>query len=135
MRGRGIERIYWISTVLLASLMLAAGIQDVRHAPDLLAAIHRLGYPEYFLGIIGTSKLVGAPVLVIPRWPRLKEWAYAGFCFDFGGAILSHSISGDSLAQTFPALACASLLAISYVSYRMRDARHAVAAAQAKVAA
>jgi hypothetical protein len=58
--------------------------------------------------------------LLIQKWPRLKEWAYAGFCFDFGGAMISHTAAGDTLAQTYPAVACASLLALSYWSYRAR---------------
>lgn len=100
--------------------MAGAGIQELRHAPELVEAAQRLGYPDYLLTLLGTAKLVGAPLLMIQRFPHLKEWVYAGFSFDFGGAILSHTLVGDTLLQTLPALVCAALLALSYVSYRAR---------------
>lgn len=99
--GGHLQRTCWMSTGL-ALAMVAAGIQDVRHAPDLLEAFQRLGYPERFLTIIGCAKLVGAPVLLIPKCPHLEEWACAGFDFHSGGAIVSHAVSGDTLAQTRP---------------------------------
>jgi hypothetical protein len=57
--------------------------------------IERLGYPTYFLVILGVWKLLGAVALVIPRFPRLKEWAYAGVVFNLTGALISHVVSGD----------------------------------------
>jgi len=121
-----VRRIYWLSTVLLALAMLLAGVQDLRHAPDLVEAADRLGYPHYHLSIIGVAKLVGAPLLLLPRFPRLKEWVYAGFSIDFGGAIVAHAIVGDTLVQTLPALFCAGLVAVSYVTYRMSGPRFPV---------
>ncbi len=121
-----IRRIYWLSTGLLAVAMLVAGIQDVRHAPELIEAVERLGYPPYHLTIIGLAKLVGAPLLLVPRFPRLKEWVYAGFSIDFGGAIVAHGFAGDTLVQTLPALFCAALVAVSYVTYRMSGPRFPV---------
>jgi hypothetical protein len=115
-----VDRIYWGSTVLLALGMLGAGIQELRHAPELVEAAGRLGYPDYLLTLLGVAKLAGAPVLLMQRFPHLKEWAYAGFAFDFGGAIVSHTVVGDSLVQTLPAILCASLLAVSYACYRAR---------------
>jgi hypothetical protein len=111
---------YWTVTSLLAAGMVVAGVQELRHAPDLLEAARRLGYPDYLLTLLGTAKLVGAPLLLMPRFPHLKEWVYAGFGFDFGGAIISHTASGDTLAQTLPAIACAALWAVSYWLYRTR---------------
>ena len=100
--------------------MLGGGVQELRRVPDLVEAAQRLGYPDYIFTILGTAKIIGAPLLVIQRWPRLKEWVYAGFTFDFGGAIVSHTIVGDTLFQTLPAFICAGLLALSYWSYRRR---------------
>jgi len=102
--------------------MLAAGIQEVRHAPEIVEAAHRLGYPDYVLTILGLAKLIGAPFLLVQRFPTLKEWVYAGFAFDFGGAIISHTVSGDTPVQMLPAVVCAALLAVSYVSRRSRAA-------------
>jgi hypothetical protein len=111
---------YWASTSLLAIGMVLAGIQEVRHVPTVLEAAQRLGFPEYFITVLGVAKLVGAPILLIPGFPHLKEWAYAGFCFDFGGAVVSHTASGDTLFQTLPAILCAALLGVCYWSYRIR---------------
>jgi len=113
-------RLYWISTSLLAAGMVVAGVQELRHAPEVLEGARRLGYPDYVLTLLGAAKLVGAPLLLLQRFPHLKEWVYAGFAFDFGGAIVSHTASGDTLIHTLPAIFSAVLLAISYWSYRVR---------------
>jgi hypothetical protein len=103
--------------------MIVAGIQEARQAPELLEAARRLGYPDYFITLLGVAKLAGAPLLVIRGFPRLREWAYAGFAFDFCGAIISHTAVGDTWLQTLPAILCAVLLAVSYASHRAREAR------------
>ena len=77
------KNLYWASTSLLAIGMLGAGVQEVRQAPEILEAAHRLGYPEYVLTLLGLAKLIGAPLLLIQGFPHLKEWVYAGFSFDF----------------------------------------------------
>ena len=122
MSENGIRRPYWIVTSLLAIGMFYAGVLDVSHSPDLLEALDRLGFPPYFLTLIGTAKLIGAPLLLVQGFPRLKEWVYAGFSFDLGGAIICHTIVGDTLEVTLPSIVCATLLVISYVSYRARGA-------------
>jgi len=115
------QKPYWIATSLLAAGMIVAGVQELRHAPDLLEGARRLGYPDYLLTILGSAKLVGAPLLLVPRFPHLKEWVYAGFAFDFGGAIISHAASGDTFVQILPAISCAGLLTVSYWLYRTRS--------------
>ena len=114
------RNVYWFTTSLLALGMLGAGIQETRHAPEILEAARRLGYPEYVLTLLGIAKLVGAPLLVVPRFPRLMEWVYAGFAFDFAGAIISHTVVGDTLIQTLPAACFAVILAVSYWSHHAR---------------
>ena len=69
-------------------------IWDVLRVPHVREVIHQLGYPSYFLIILGIWKLLGAVALAIPRFPRLKEWTYAGVIFNFTGAIASHCIAG-----------------------------------------
>ena len=115
------QKPYWITTSLLAAGMVVAGVQELRHAPELLEGARRLGYPDYLLTLLGAAKLVGAPLLLVQRFPHLKEWVYAGFAFDFGGAIASHTVSGDTFLQTLPAISCAVLLAASYWFYRTRS--------------
>ena len=70
------------------------GVWDVLRVPQVRGLIERLGYPSYFLIILGIWKLLGAVALAIPRFPRLKEWAYAGVLFDLTGAVASLWASG-----------------------------------------
>jgi len=87
--------VYWVATVLLVFELVLGGIWDVLRVPHVRVVIERLGYPLYFLVILGVWKLLGAVALVIPRFPRLKEWAYAGVVFNLTGALVSHVASGD----------------------------------------
>jgi hypothetical protein len=113
--------------------MLLAGLQELRHAPEFLEGARRLGYPDYLLTLLGAAKLVGAPLLLVQRFPHLKEWVYAGFAFDFGGAIFSHTASGDTLVQTLPAISFAALLAVSYWLYRGRASSGASVAVSERI--
>ena len=87
--------VYRVATALLVFELLLGGIWDVLRVPHMRVVIERLGYPLYFLFILGVWKLLGAVALVIPRFPRLKEWAYAGLVFNLTGALVSHVASGD----------------------------------------
>jgi uncharacterized membrane protein YphA (DoxX/SURF4 family) len=91
---------YWVTTALVVFELVLGGVWDVLQVPQVRSLIERLGYPPYFLIILGTWKLLGAVVLVIPRFPRLKEWAYAGVLFDLTGAVASLSMSGLTDAGT-----------------------------------
>ena len=62
--------------------------------PQVREVIHRVGYPVYFLVILGGWKLLGSIAIIIPRFPRLKEWAYAGVIFNLTGALASNLVSG-----------------------------------------
>lgn len=85
---------YWTTTVLLEIELILGGMWDVFRVHQVRDVVDRLGYPVYFLLILGTWKLLGAVALVIPRFPRLKEWTYAGVVFNFTGAIASHFAAG-----------------------------------------
>lgn len=82
--------VYWTATALVEFELVLGGIWDVLRVPHVREVIQRLGYPEYFLIILGVWKLLGSIALVVPRFPRLKEWTYAGIIFNFTGAIASH---------------------------------------------
>jgi uncharacterized membrane protein len=88
--------VYWLSTALLAFGMLSSGMAQIFHAKDMVDIIVPLGYPLYFMSIIGIWKILGVVVILIPRFTLLKEWAYAGFFFLMTGAFISHLASGDS---------------------------------------
>jgi hypothetical protein len=110
--------IYWVSTVWLALGMLSSGIVQLLRLDSEIEFILGLGYPVYFLTIIGVWKMLGVIALFLPKAPLLKEWAYAGFFFTMSGAALSH-IFTNSLHQIFPSLL---LLALTVVSWYFRPA-------------
>lgn len=87
--------IYWIATILLSVGMLASGIAQLTHAKEMDELITHVGYPLYFMYIIGTWKILGVIAILIPGFKLLKEWAYAGFFFLMTGALISHLIIGD----------------------------------------
>ena len=87
--------IYWIATALLAFGMLASGISQLLHIKEMDELIAHVGYPLYFMYIIGTWKILGVIAILVPRFPLLKEWAYAGFFFLMTGALISHLAMGD----------------------------------------
>ena len=87
--------IYWITTALLAFGMLISGLQQIFHAKAMIDLIIPLGYPLYFLYILGVWKILGVIAILIPKFKLVKEWAYAGFFFVMTGALVSHLASGD----------------------------------------
>ncbi len=110
---------YWAVTGLFALAMVAAGLADLTHAPPIVESMTHLGYPLYVATLLGVLKIAGAATLLAPGMGRLKEWAYAGFAFDFVGAAVSHLAVGDAVAQIAPLLVLGTLLV---ASYRLRPA-------------
>ena len=86
---------YRISTAILVFVMLSGGVADLAHLKMSVEGMTLLGYPEYFMTILGFWKVLGGVALLVPRFPRLKEWAYAGVFFDVTGAAASHAMAGD----------------------------------------
>ena len=106
--------IYWIATIWLAVAMLASGLQQIFHTKSFVDIIVPLGYPIYFLTILGIWKILGVVALLIPKFPLLKEWAYAGFFFAMSGAMFSHIASGNSLTEIFPSLILLIMIVLSW---------------------
>ena len=112
--------IYWVATVFLAFAMLAQGILQISQASGYVEMIvTNLGYPSYFLYIIGAWKILGVAAILVPGFKLLKEWAYAGFFFVMSGAAFSHIAAGDSVVTLIPALV---LLIVIFVSWFFRPA-------------
>ena len=88
--------IYWVSTALLSFGMLGSGISQLLHVKEMDELITHVGYPLYFMYIIGVWKILGVIAILIPKNKLLKEWAYAGFFFLMTGALVSHLFMGDS---------------------------------------
>jgi hypothetical protein len=108
---------YWVATGLVAAALLAGGIAEVTSAPSVVMTMSALGYPPYFVVILGIWKVLSVPALLSPRLPRLKEWAYAGIFFDLTGGAASHLISGDPLGRVATPLV---LLLIAAASWALR---------------
>ena len=106
--------IYWVATVWLSLGMLSTGIVQVIHLKEEVEMMTRLGYPLYFLTIIGVWKILGVVAVLIPKFPLLKEWAYAGFFFVMSGAIFSHLAVGDGPAEFFGPILLAVLTVVSW---------------------
>src|SRR5258705_2501442 len=96
--------IYWISTIWLALGMLSTGIVQLFKVKTEADFTARLGYPAYFLTILGVWKILGVVIVLIPKFALLKEWAYAGFFFAMSGAVFSHIASGNSVNEITPPL-------------------------------
>lgn len=113
--------LYWIFNGLLAFLMLGSAIPDIMVLPVAVQGMHvELGYPLYFVPFIGVAKLLGAIAILVPRFPRLKEWAYAGIAFDLIGATYSIIAVGKPAPDwAFMALPLV-LLALSYTWYHKK---------------
>jgi hypothetical protein len=87
---KSINITYWVSTALFSVFMFASGVGNAMSDADSIAFLHgQLGYPEYIIPFLGVAKLLGSVMLLIPGFPRLKEWAYAGLFFDLVGATYS----------------------------------------------
>ncbi|HEX5169939.1 MAG TPA: DoxX family protein [Cyclobacteriaceae bacterium] len=124
--GRAGKIIYWIATLWLALGMVSTGAVQLFKAndgPGGVDSITQLGYPVYLLTILGIWKMLGVVVVLIPKFPLLKEWAYAGFFFMMSGAIFSHFEAGDSVSEIFPALL---LLILTIVSWYFRPAERKI---------
>ncbi|QMU29021.1 DoxX family protein [Adhaeribacter radiodurans] len=87
--------IYWIFTGLLAAMLGIGSVYDAISAPEAVDYVTRLGYPTYLVPFLGVAKLLGILAILVPGFPRVKEWAYAGLAFDLIGAMYSHISKGD----------------------------------------
>ena len=86
---------YWIATGLLALGMFSSGLQQVMRTKQMVDLITPLGYPVYFLTLLGVWKILGVIAILVPKFKLLKEWAYAGFFFAMTGALISHLAIAD----------------------------------------
>lgn len=111
--------IYWVATIWLALGMLSTGIVQLLKTKEEVAMMAHLGYPAYLLTLLGIWKILGVVVVLIPKFPLLKEWAYAGFFFAMTGAVFSHlAMEDEAIAYFGPGL----LLVLTVVSWYFRPA-------------
>jgi uncharacterized membrane protein YphA (DoxX/SURF4 family) len=113
--------LYWIFTVLFALIMLSSALPNVMMTPESVDLIHtRLGYPEYFIMFVGVAKILGVIGILVPGFPRVTEWAYAGLFFDLTAATASGIVAeGFDPMQLFMAVFFAPGV-LSYIYYHKR---------------
>ena len=112
--------LFWVFTCLFSAVMIMSAIPNILSAPEWVEVFKQLGYPLYLLPFLGIAKLLGAIFLLIPGFPRLKEWAYAGFFFDLTGAVYSGLAVGGFDPQMLAMLVPFSLGALSYIYHHKR---------------
>src|SRR5688572_30289846 len=112
--------IFWISTGLFCAMMLTSAIPNILSDPQWVAIFEQLGFPNYLLPFLGVAKLLGVIALLIPGFPRIKEWAYAGFFFDLVGATYSALAAFGFDPQMLVMLVFFALLAVSYIFHHRR---------------
>ncbi|MFB9326343.1 DoxX family protein [Paenibacillus aurantiacus] len=106
--------VYWIATIVGAGLLFIGGLLFLAQGEHQVEEMKHLGYPVYLLTLLGIGRILGAIALVIPRFPRLKEWAYAGFVFDLIGASASHAFAEDSLVEIASPLIFLVVIVVSW---------------------
>jgi hypothetical protein len=111
--------IYWIATLWLALGMLSTGIVQLLKVKEEVDLFTHLGYPVYLLTILAVWKFLGVIAVLIPKFPLLKEWAYAGFFFAMSGAVFSHLALADGAKELFGPIL---LLVLTFVSWYFRPA-------------
>lgn len=124
--------IYWTTTALTAFFFLTGGVAYLVHVDPTMQGMAALGYPAYFVTILGIWKLLGGIVILAPRLPRLKEWAYAGIVFDLTGASISQGAVGHPAIKVIVPLV---LLWIAAASWALRPSSRTLGDVTASISA
>lgn len=106
--------IYRVATSLLALGMCSGGMAQILKAKQNVDGIVHLGYPVYFMVMLGVWKILGVVAILIPKFKLLKEWAYAGFFFAMSGAVISHIVTGDGVSEYIAPLVFTLLTVVSW---------------------
>jgi hypothetical protein len=119
MKTKTIKILYWVFNILFAFMMLGSAIPDILVMPLAVEGMHKgLGYPVYFIPFIGTAKALGVIAILIPRFPVIKEWAYAGLMFDLTGATYSIMMSPKADSPWYVMLVPLTVGVLAYILYR-----------------
>ena len=115
-----INIIYWVITGLFLAMMLWSAISSLSSNPQGQKIMEHLHYPVYLGKLLGVAKILGVIAILTPGFPRLKEWAYAGFTFDLIGAGFGFISVGDPVTQWVFILVFLALWAVSYIYYHKK---------------
>jgi hypothetical protein len=105
---------YWIITGLLSFCIFSGGLAQALQLKETIEGFKPLGYPTYFISLIGIWKMLGVIAILIPKFKLLKEWAYAGIFFTMTGAVISHIASNDVKAQIIAPVVLAVFTVLSW---------------------
>jgi hypothetical protein len=114
---------YWVTTGILVLAILSGGIAELARRPETIDGMKQLGYPLYFVMIIGLWKLLALVALLAPGFARVKEWAYAGIFFNMTGAAVSHFVCH---AAAWHVVVTASFAALAVISSALRPTGRAL---------
>jgi len=115
MKPKTIKVTYWILAVIFALFMLMDGSAGVMKEQTGQDVMNHLGYPIYIMVITGAAKILGAVAILQTKFKTIKEWAFAGFAFNFIGASASRAFVGDSIGLIiFPMIILAVMFAVYY---------------------
>ncbi|MBM9499181.1 DoxX family protein [Leptospira sp. 201903071] len=106
--------IYWVVTVLVAANYAFAAYAYTVQGPEVVEGMSKLGYPLYFVTLLGVWKLLGAIAISVPKFPLVKEWAYAGMFINLTSASISNGISGFETVHIVMPLVGLVLVALSW---------------------
>ncbi len=113
--------VYWTMTGLVAFFIGGGGLAQIwQFQANPHGVVPELGYPTYFFAILGFWKVLGAIAILVPRFPRLKEWAYAGIFFDLTGAAASCAAVGGYGAYAFHVIAPLIIAGFCVASWALR---------------
>lgn len=120
---------FWATTLVVVAELMAGSVWNLKPIEWVEAQLRHLGYPHYFAYILGVWQAAAAAVIITPRLPLIKEWAYAGTFFLWSGAVLSHLSVGDGPVNWGPPLMFATFAVASWAlrpaDRRLRRARPA----------
>ena len=113
--------LFWIFTSLFGGFMMFSAIPDIMVVPEAVEMVSKqLGYPQYIIPFLGIAKALGVIAILIPGYRRIKEWAYAGLCFDLIGAtysaVMTYGFAPDQLFMVLPF----AVGALSYIYHHKR---------------
>ena len=108
--------VYAVSTAIAVAAFVGSGLANLLHSDHVAHDMSRLGYPPYFMSVLGTWKVLGAIAIAAPRLSRAKEWAYAGMIFDLTGAAASRAAIGDNIGTVVAPVAIAAVVVVSWAS-------------------
>ena len=108
--------VYGVSTAIAVAAFVGSGFANLFRAEHVASDMARLGYPPYFMSVLGTWKVLGAVAIAAPRLSRAKEWAYAGMIFDLTGAAASRLAVADGIGTVVAPLGVAVMVIASWAS-------------------